>query len=63
MRNARPTEAGTSAPDKRDSITPDRWHVAHAMARRIPALPEQEKRAAVSLLLSSWLDLLRMPTS
>ncbi len=42
---------------------PDRWQVAHALALRIPVLPEPEKCAAVSLLLSTWLDLLRTVTA
>ncbi len=31
MRNARPTEAGTSAPDKRDSITADSGELRRAL--------------------------------
>lgn len=41
----------------------DRWKVAHALALRIPALPHPEKRAAVSLMLSTMLDLLRRSAS
>lgn len=39
-----------------------RWATVHALAHQIPALPEPEKCAAISLLLSKLLDLLRVAT-
>jgi len=58
MKNAPDQTTIEGAHDKAD-YTAGRWQAAHTLARRIPALPEPEKCAAVSLLLAKLLDLLR----
>lgn len=64
MKSARPAETETSALEpRRHCNVIDRWQAAHALARRIPVLPEPEKCAAVSLLLARFLDLLRTAAS
>ena len=52
----------TTIESARDKVNFNRWATAHTLARRIPALPQPEKSAAISLLLSTWLDLLRRRT-
>jgi hypothetical protein len=64
MKSAHPDEAGASALEpRRHCSVIDRWQAAHALARRIPVLPERERFAAVSLLLARFLDLLRTVAS
>ncbi|MEF8701529.1 MAG: hypothetical protein V5B33_19905 [Candidatus Accumulibacter sp. UW20] len=59
MKNARPQTTETSAPNSADYTV----IAAHALARRIPILPEPDKLAAVALLLVKLLDLLRTAAS
>jgi hypothetical protein len=64
MKSAHPDEAGASALEpRRHCNVIDRQQEAHALARRIPVLPEPEKCAAVSLPAARFLDLLRTAAS
>jgi len=58
MKSTRLQTTETSARDKAN-YNPDRWQVAHALARLIPFFPAPEKTAAVALLLDLLLGLLR----